>query len=434
MLSREENELLTRTGPGTPMGDVMRRYWMPAALSSELPAPDCPPVRVKLLGEKLVAFRDTTGRVGLLDELCAHRRASLFLGRNEECGLRCVYHGWKYDVEGNCVDMPNEPPESNFKEKVRLKAYPTAELGGVIWAYMGPEERKPALPKFEWTQVPEGHRYVTKMWQECNWLQSVEGAFDNVHVSFLHRNLTTDTTKPGVSPHSSLHMWSPTVPKLPEMEVEQTDYGCFYAVTCPVRESENLVIIQKYVMPFHQLRSTTALGELAGSNMVEGHMWVPMDDENCMDYSWRYAFGDAAEKEMMGVIERQRGRGSGERTADLRKLRNKDNNWLIDRQVQKTETFTGIEGINIQDHAVQESMGPISDRTGEHLGSNDKIIIVARLLLSLAVRTVQDGGDPPGVSPNYRWIRPTLKILPRDVPWWEDIKEEMHRYQQEAQP
>ncbi len=140
----------------------MRRYWVPALLSEELPESDCPPVRVKLLGENLVAFRDTNSRVGLLDEFCAHRRASLFLGRNEECGLRCIYHGWKYDVEGNCVEMPNEPPESNFKDKIHLKAYPTVEMGGVVWAYLGPEERKPQLPTFDWTVVSESHRYVSK--------------------------------------------------------------------------------------------------------------------------------------------------------------------------------------------------------------------------------------------------------------------------------
>ena len=164
MLLREENEFLTRIGPGTPMGELLRRYWLPAALGSELLEPDCPPVRVKLLGERLVAFRDTHGRVGLLDEFCAHRRASLFLGRNEESGLRCVYHGWKYDVEGRCVDMPNEPPESNFKDKIHLKAYPTVELGGVIWAYLGPKEKTPPPPKFKWTQVPEDVPCFTVNW------------------------------------------------------------------------------------------------------------------------------------------------------------------------------------------------------------------------------------------------------------------------------
>ena len=168
MLSREENELLTRVGPETPLGDTMRRYWLPALLSWELPEPDCPPVRVRLLGESLVAFRDTEGRIGLLDEFCPHRRVSLYFGRNEECGLRCIYHGWKYDVDGKCVDMMNEPEELSFKEKIRIQSYPTVELGGIAWAYMGPPALQPPLPKFAWTQAPESHRHVSKVSQECN--------------------------------------------------------------------------------------------------------------------------------------------------------------------------------------------------------------------------------------------------------------------------
>ncbi len=187
MLSQEENELVTRVGPGMPLGQVMRRYWVPVALSRELPEPDCAPVRVRVLGERLVAFRDSDRRLGLLQEHCAHRRASLFLGRNEEGGLRCAYHGWKYDVDGNCLDMPTEPPESTYRHRMQLTAYPTAELGDVVWAYMGPPEKQPPLPTFEWTQVPQTHRYVSKTWEECNWLQALEGGIDSIHASFLHR-------------------------------------------------------------------------------------------------------------------------------------------------------------------------------------------------------------------------------------------------------
>src|SRR5581483_3334931 len=192
MLSREDNALLALAGPGTPMGALMRRYWAPFLLSSELPEPDCPPVRTTLLGEKLVAFRDSSGQVGLLDEHCPHRGASLFFGRNEECGLRCVYHGWKFDLEGRCVDMPNEPPESNFKDKVRTTAYPCRERGGIVWAYLGPPEHVPALPEFEFLTVPDEQRYITKRIQECNWLQSLEGGLDSSHIGFLHRGNYSD--------------------------------------------------------------------------------------------------------------------------------------------------------------------------------------------------------------------------------------------------
>src|SRR5712692_2506385 len=169
MLTREENELVTRVGPGTPMGQALRCYWLPALLAEEISAPDCPPVRVRLLGEDLVAFRDTEGPGGLLGAHCPHRGASLFFGRNEECGLRCVYHGWKYDVAGRCVDMPSEPEESTFKDRVQITAYPCAERGGVIWTYMGPPDRQPALPELEWALLPERQRYVSKRLQECNW-------------------------------------------------------------------------------------------------------------------------------------------------------------------------------------------------------------------------------------------------------------------------
>ncbi|ETX05155.1 MAG: hypothetical protein ETSY2_24665, partial [Candidatus Entotheonella gemina] len=175
MLTKEDNDRLTQVGAGTPLGQTMRRYWIPALLSWELPEPDCPPVRVKLLGEDLVAFKDTEGRIGLLEELCPHRLASLYFGRNEECGLRCVYHGWKFDVEGQCVGMMNEPAENDFKHKIRTQAYPTIEAGGMIWAYMGPPEQRPPAPNFLWTQMPETHRHVTKVIQECNWLQALEG-------------------------------------------------------------------------------------------------------------------------------------------------------------------------------------------------------------------------------------------------------------------
>src|SRR5271167_594357 len=174
MLSHRENERLTRVGPGTPMGQLFRRYWIPAALSEQLPEPDGPPVRCRLLGEDLVAFRDTAGRAGLVGAFCPHRRAPLFFGRNEECGLRCVYHGWKFDRTGACVDMPSEPPDSLFKTKVAIEAYPTWEGGGV-WAYLGPKELQPAPPDYEWVRAPATHRFVSKTFEQANWLQALEG-------------------------------------------------------------------------------------------------------------------------------------------------------------------------------------------------------------------------------------------------------------------
>src|SRR5262249_12107890 len=187
MITREQNELLTRTGPGTAMGDLFRRYWIPALMSQELPRPNCPPVQVQLLGERLIAFRDTEGRLGLIDEFCAHRGVSLWFGRNEENGLRCPYHGWKYDVTGQCVDVPSEPASSGFCRKIKLKAYPCVELGSAIWAYMGPSAEQPPLPAFEWVHLKPAQLFISKRWQECNYLQAMEGGIDSSHVSFLHR-------------------------------------------------------------------------------------------------------------------------------------------------------------------------------------------------------------------------------------------------------
>ena len=188
MTTREQNDFLTQTGPGTPMGDLCRRYWIPALLSAEIPKPDCPPVRVKLLSERLLAFRDTQGRVGVIDEFCAHRGVSLWFGRNEEGGLRCPYHGWKYDVTGQCVEVPSEPVESGFCQKIKLASYRCIELGDVVWIYMGPPGLEPPLPAFEWAKVPQSHRFVSKRTQECNYLQAMEGGIDSAHVSFLHRH------------------------------------------------------------------------------------------------------------------------------------------------------------------------------------------------------------------------------------------------------
>ena len=423
MLTHEENELLTRVGPGTPMGDVMRRYWMPALLATEVPEPDCPPVRVGLLGEKLVAFRDTNGKIGLLEEFCAHRGTSLFLGRNEECGLRCVFHGWKYDVEGNCVDMMNEPPESKHKDEIHLTAYPTVEMGGVVWAYMGSKNRTtPALPKFEWTQVPESHRQVSKISQECNWLQALEGGVDTAHVAILHRLLTTDTQRAGYAPSADF-----TTGKLASVEVDLTDYGFCYAGVRSLEERGNLVRTYHYVMPFHQIRpeGTGYRSDDSGRPFIAGHMWVPMDDENCMVYNWGYSF-DGPPLTEWEEMERALGRGPGELLPDFRSVRNRGNDWLIDRQVQKTESFTGIEGINNQDLAIQESMGPIVDRTKENLSASDMAIVSVRRLLLEAARTVADGGDPPGVGATYYEARAIDKVLPKGVRWQDAMMAEMY--------
>jgi phthalate 4,5-dioxygenase oxygenase subunit len=425
MLTPEENELVTRTGPGTPMGEVMRRYWMPAALSSELPEPDCAQVRVKLLGEKLVAFRDTSGKVGLVDEFCAHRRASLFLGRSEENGLRCIYHGWKYDVTGNCLETPTEPAGSNFKDKIRIKSYPTLEMGGLVWAYMGPKEKTPPPPKFEFTQVPESHRYMTKTWEECNWLQALEGAIDSQHASFLHRALTSDKTRSRYGQSASGYRARSTTPS---HEVETTDYGLLFASVRPLGEEGSYVRTYHFVMPFYAIRAAQqGIGGEVKRPLVAGHMWVPMDDENCMVYDWLYSFGETPiDAKWRDEFEWGSGRGPEDRTADFRKVKNRSNNWMIDRKAQKTLGYSGIEGINTQDHAIQESMGPIVDRSQEHLGASDKAIIAMRRMLLQAVHSLGQGISPPGTGSEYYKLRAIDRVLPSGAEWHQALQDEIY--------
>ena len=416
MLTSAQNETLVRVGPGTPMGALMRRYWMPALLSRELPEPDCPPVRVKLLGERLVAFRDTGGRAGLVSEFCAHRGASLWLGRNEEGGLRCVFHGWKYDVDGNCLDMMNEPDGSDFKQKVHLRAYPTVEVGGLVWAFMGPPGRRPPAPAFQWTQVPETHRYVDKTWEECNWLQGLEGGLDTSHVPILHRRLREGTDQPGIDPSHPLLRG-----RAPAVVVETTDYGYRYFGVRELDADEVYVRGYHFVMPFTQIRPGA---DFTGGDLVAGHMWAPTDDEHCMVYNWEYSLASPMKDPQ--VVARELGSGPGEVDERFRKARNRDNDYRIDRGLQQTDTFTGIFGVNTQDHAIQESMGPIADRTVEQLGPADQAIIAARKLLLDAVQTVADGGDALGAGAGVGGLRAADRVIARSGDWHAAMLAEMY--------
>tara|TARA_Y100001936_G_scaffold253120_1_gene315889 strand:- start:1199 stop:2464 length:1266 start_codon:yes stop_codon:yes gene_type:complete len=416
MLSTENNNLITNVGPGTPMGEAMRLYWIPVMMDFELPHADCDPVRVRVMGENLVAFRDSKGRIGLLPDACPHRRVSLYFGRNEEEGLRCVYHGWKFDVDGDCVDMPNEPVESNFKHKVKMKAYKTWEGGNVIWAYLGPSDRVPPPPKFEWTTVPDSHRGVTKLIQTCNWVQAVEGGIDTSHSSFLHNNDLSDKT---------LLRSRSTAPYL---EVETTNYGYTYSSTRPLSTDEgNYIRTYHYVLPFHQIRA----GQVGRSGEAvqprsSGHCWVPIDDENTMVFNWTFTWDENPLNDKDKALE-----GTGnewdvdiDRTTFIAK-RNKGNDWLLDRQMQRTQNFTGIVGVNTQDRALQETMGVIADRTQERLGTSDRAIIAMRKLLLEAVKVAGDGGSPKGSQGEFVGIRAIDRILPADQ-HWTALKPEMY--------
>ncbi|MEA2905651.1 MAG: phthalate 4,5-dioxygenase [Alphaproteobacteria bacterium] len=378
MLAREDNERLTRVGPGTPMGELMRRYWIPTTFAHHIAKPDSPPVRVKLMGERLVAFRDTQGRVGLLDERCPHRTASLFFGRNEDCGLRCVYHGWKFDIDGNCVDMPSEPKGGSFQARIKAKAYPCLERGGVVWAYLGPPEHKPEFPDLEWTRIPASQRHSSRHVQECNWLQGLEGGFDTSHLSFLHKGV------------AEKHF--DNVPM--SYEVVPTDFG-FVVGTGREQDDETFWTANVMLMPFHKI---------IASALSAAHVWAPMDDENTMLYSVDFHPSRPLTDADLARSRSFRGIHTENIPGTDRAVQNRGNDYLIDRALQASgESFTGMRGLGIQDCAIQESMGPVADRTIEHLGGSDAAIVKIRRLLLQTLKDHAAGKPLPGTDPaSYR--------------------------------
>jgi phenylpropionate dioxygenase-like ring-hydroxylating dioxygenase large terminal subunit len=416
MLSREENELLTRTGPATATGDYFRRFWLPALLASEVPAPDCPPVRLRILGEDLVAFRDTEGRVGLIDEFCPHRRASLFWGRNEECGLRCVYHGWKFDVNGTCVDMPNEPPEYGFDNKVRITGYPTREYGGMVWAYLGPGEQLPELPKLEWARVPSSHRYISKRRQETNYLQAIEGGIDSSHSNFLHASVEAFRATPGyvdkLKNSANLRARYHLLDRAPRFSVKKTDYGLAIAVRRNAEEDTYYWRLTQFLLPSH-----TMIPYQKGLS-IHGHCWVPRDDETC--WVWTISWNPEAplSEEDWKAIREETFVHTGVDPVTFRPLRNRDNDYGIDRREQRKSSMTGIHGFAAQDQAMQESMGPVVDRTRERLGTSDTAIIAMRRLLLEEIRALQQNREPFAAHHGgVYWVRSASMVLKRDVPF-----------------
>ena len=406
MLRKELNELLTRTGPGTPMGEMFRRYWIPAMLAEELPDNDCPPVRVKLLSERLVAFRDSEGKLGLIDEFCAHRGVSLWFGRNEECGLRCPYHGWKFNVQGECMEIPSEPEESGFRKKIKLKSYPLIERGGILWTFMGPPEHQPPAPEWEFIMVPPSQTFTSKRSQECNWLQAMEGGIDSAHVSFLHRgNLNSDPLFKGS--RGNQYNLSDT---MPYFEVVEHEAGLFIGARRNAENGKYYWRITPWVMPCFTMVPPRA------DHPIHGHFWIPMDDENCWAWSFDYHPARALTDGEVSAMRAGKGIHVKYVPGSYRPAANKDNDYLIDRAAQKAgTTYSGVEGIGMQDASLQESMGPIVDRTKENLTSTDNGIIMARLKLIKAAKALADKGqDPPGRMPVEQQVRSAAVVLEPD--------------------
>ena len=382
-MNQEENELLTQTGPGTPAGEMLRRYWQPAALSVELPPER--PVSLTLLGEKLVLFRDDRRRIGLLGLHCAHRGADLSYGRLEDSGLRCIYHGWLYDINGKVIDMPGEVNGgANVRESICQKAYPCEERGGVIFAYMGPG-KPPLIPNYEFLSVPEKQRFVTKYLQSCNYLQANEGNIDPIHGSFLHHP-NHNLRHTGVSEYQGFRGGRGVAPGIESINVDVTDFGVRLCRACPVGSDKKDLRIWNFVLP----NLTIFPGGVQSQAGYSVNWHVPVDDT----HHWKYTFMFNREAPLdMEIVKRSR----PETTSDYQLTHTKANRYMQDRSLMATESYTGIAGFAAQDTCVVEGEGPIQDRTQEHLVSSDKVIVAARKLLLKAISDVRQGRDPQHV-------------------------------------
>jgi len=426
MLAASDNDLLTQVGPDKPMGKLMREFWVPVCLSSEL-IRDGEPLRIMLLGERLIAFRDTDGKVGVMDHRCPHRCASMYFGRNEEGGVRCVYHGWKFDTEGNCVDMPNVPPEQDFKSRVKAKAYKVIERTGLVWAYMGSRKQPPAFPSMDCLQIPEDERSIFVHQRDCNWLQSAEGDIDTSHFGFLHiGNLDADEVDP-----ESMHKWG-IVGRAPEYSVKETPWGTMYAAYRAADPGELYYRFAHFLFPFFTFTPNGSFSDLIACTIN-----VPMDDEHTMSYRivWDKRTmplqtlktgesipGLASENEFLPRTNDWFGR--------WRLAANRENDYFIDREQQRTVSFTGIQGIGRQDQAVIESMGAVVDRSFEHLAASDRMIMVTRRRLIQAARAFVEKGEVPEAVDNphlYRGARGGSFIASDKLDWTQAYEQQLEQ-------
>jgi phenylpropionate dioxygenase-like ring-hydroxylating dioxygenase large terminal subunit len=427
MLTEQDNDLLTSVGPGTTGGEVIRSYWLPMLLSYELVA-DGAPLRVRLMGEDLIAFRSASGAVGLIQNACPHRGASLFFGRNEEEGLRCVYHGWKFDASGACTDMPSEPAESNFKTKVHARAYPCSERNGVIWTYMGSQSPAPPLPQFEWNTVPEAQSYVSKRVQHCNWFQALEGGIDSSHSNFIHAPLNP-TPDQANGPRALFRIGSKSL----HFETRETNYGVIVANRRPADEGNVYWRMNHYVMPFYTMFPPTGGRP---ETPISGHAWVPIDDDSTLVFHWSYSPTQPLnERQRESMLHGNNGLDGFHLSLESRlepvttphgawlPKQRAANDYMLDYEAQRTVRFSGVPGGWNQDAAVQESMGAVTDRRREHLGTSDMGIIAARRFFIATAKAYRNGVQPPAVNdPAAFSIRPAEAVVRVDADWFAELK------------
>ena len=433
MLTREDNELLTRIGPGTPMGELMRRYWQPAVLSTELPERDGQPLRVRLLGEDLIAFRDTNGKVGLLGARCPHRGAPLYFARNEDCGLRCIYHGWKFDTEGRCLETPNVPGDRDIRTRVRAKSYRCHEANGIVWTYMG-EGEPPAAPELGFTEVPADYKVMTKQLLECNYAQALEGDLDPSHVSFLHAPLdprgqsgyqgTAGILSDQHLSEVALEQEVKARDRSPQITVAKTDYGLFVGSRRDAGDRYYWRFTQ-FVAPFY-VYVPGAVGSPLHCNV-----WQPMDDEQTMVWRIQYLMDrpfrpDERSRLLSGTGAHIPPDGylppNSEPGGAWRPRANRANDYMQDRGQQKSVSFSGIRGIWAQDRACTEGMGAVMDRAEEHLVASDATIVQMRRLLLAALKQ----SSAPGLNIAPPIMANSTVFLPKSLGWDELSRDYMH--------
>jgi phthalate 4,5-dioxygenase oxygenase subunit len=414
MLTKDQNELLTRVEGAAPMGGIMRSHWLPVCLSEEVAEKDGAPVKARLVGEDLVVFRDSNGKLGVLDEHCPHRGASLVFGRNEECGLRCLYHGWKFDVDGNILEMASEPDGSALKGALRQKSYPVREGGGFVWAWLGPKEKLREFEPPAWAPKPGIKYAIVKMHAACNWAQVLEGSIDSAHSSSLHS--TNMPTAEVDSAKAKEDKWlRPSNDKAPKLQFEPTSYGFRYAaLRKPIRnpDTDQYVRTTLFIAPYTVLIPPNDQYNLA-------QMLVPMDDVNTMFYwiAWhpdpKKGISQEAWRKFcaatVGVDIDQ----------DFRKKRTLANRYQQDREAMKRGDFTGIEGIPTQDMAMWESMGPIADRSRDHPGSSDVAVVQFRRMMVAAAKKFNEGGPAIGATDHIPHVKLASfeGIAPKSTDW-----------------
>ena len=402
-MDKNMSETLVRTGPGTAMGNLMRRYWVPVLLASEIAEPDCPPVRVQILGEKLLAFRDSEGQPALIDEFCSHRGVSLYFGRNEENGIRCAYHGLKFDRNGNCVEVPSAPQACKH---MGITAYPCIERAGIVWAYMGPKDRQPAPPDLEWVNLPESHVFVSKRLQESNYLQAMEGGIDTAHVSYVHRyEVDDDPMHQGTKALDYIKADGNVI-----FEVEKQDFGLTLFGRRNGEPDSYYWRVTQWLFPWYTLIPPF------GDHSLAGHVWVPIDDHTC--WAWSVNFRPDRPLDEQELADLNAGKGihcEYEEGGTFRPKANKDNDYLIDRQAQKDKrAYSGVFGFAMQDASLQESMGPIQDHSKEKLLPTDRAIVMARRMMYEAATALVPDTDPPAIDADQQRVRAAGVLLPRD--------------------